>query len=182
MGGSPVSPFPIEKWVVEVQTLAVNMCEVVREPFSDQLNSPDFGGCPNTERRSPPVLVLVCFEVRTCIKVLDRRRGMPTQVRIHTCSNMRTVCARREQKAAFWLSAVRPCRAYADTRLQCARRTWTRTSGRFLSTAACRPNRSLRQNPSVPSAGFPIRVVKGVVKGSALGQRNVHDLLKLTQS
>jgi hypothetical protein len=68
------------------------------------------------------------------------------------------------------------------TRLQCARRTWTRTSGRFLSTAACRPNRSLRQNPSVPSAGFPIRVVKGVVKGSALGQRNVHDLLKLTQS
>lgn len=37
MGGSPVSPFPIEKWVVEVQTLAVNMCEVVREPFSDQI-------------------------------------------------------------------------------------------------------------------------------------------------
>jgi hypothetical protein len=31
MGGNPVSPFPME-----VQTLAVNMCEVVREPFSDR--------------------------------------------------------------------------------------------------------------------------------------------------
>ena len=96
---------------------------------------------------------------------------------VRTCEHQYARAANKKRRFG-----CRPSVRAEHTRLQCARRTWTRTSGRFLSTAACRPNRSLRQNPSVPSAGFPIRVVKGVVKGSALGQRNVHDLLKLTQS
>ena len=179
MGGNPVSPFPME-----VQTLAVNMCEVVREPFSDRGWGVEPGTVMGPEHiaRTPKGarhLYSSALKFELVSKFWSDVAGCQHRyvfTHVRTCE----LYARAANKKRRF--GCRPSVRAEHTRLQCARRTWTRTSGRFLSTAACRPNRSLRQNPSVPSAGFPIRVVKGGVKGSALGQRNVHDLLKLTQS